>query len=247
VQIDIGDLGVSLALGAFLFLSIGLVIEICSPDRLLKYARSEHIPKHMYYAFFLALLVIAGLVSKDVSDLMDDKWESLLSPLPSEKQLRAEVFFDDDLLRSLYARSSYVQERLVELGVAPEHLEAIKAKPLGKSFPDVGSIYYTAKNEVFRNDNYYDELRAYQFRIDFARAFSFSSLIVLVVTLISFSSLPSRPPALRRQIAKRLLVLAIFFLCGYWIGRLAYTAEEREFDKRVYGYFVHEATACKVP
>lgn len=112
----------------------------------------------------------------------------------------------------------------------------------------VNSVYYQAKNTVYREDNYFKELGLIQNRIDFARSLSVISVLFVLTTLtffvmtvvkilyLSFTSgddKRSKIPTLTISTA----ILSMVFAGVFLAARDAYAAEEAEFDRRVFGYY----------
>ncbi|PSR55888.1 hypothetical protein AHMF7605_21480 [Adhaeribacter arboris] len=100
----------------------------------------------------------------------------------------------------------------------------------------IKGLYYVAKNTVFLKENYYDELKRIQNRIDLSR-----SLLILSV-IYFFISLPFAIIALFYKGSNRIplrsyLIVYITFLSAWYFSNLAYRRESEEFNKRVFGYF----------
>jgi hypothetical protein len=118
-------------------------------------------------------------------------------------------------------------------------------------------LYYYAKNEVYRNENYFEELKIIENRISFSRSLEFLSLhCVVVVTFFLFyygflhikEKIKNREKKRKRQtkrykeISRKLNILIITFLlygAFLFIGNRSYTSEEWAYNPRVYGYFIN--------
>lgn len=109
------------------------------------------------------------------------------------------------------------------------------------------ALYYFAKNTVYREDNHYDELKHIQIRIDFSRSLAIVSCFMIVFALV-LSIVAAIRDALDRQQSKsrrpptyryfcRAIGSVSFLVLAFLAARLAYAAEELEFNKRVFGYF----------
>ena len=126
-------------------------------------------------------------------------------------------------------------------------------------FEAANKLYYQAKNAVYLEDNYFAELRRIQVRIDFARSFAIISVILLFTTLILFLLKLIFPnlqldhfPGVKfvkhkksktqkishLQYIERTIGGVIIFGLLFVIGHSAYSSEEREFNSRVFGYFI---------
>lgn len=118
----------------------------------------------------------------------------------------------------------------------------------------IDSLYYFAKNNVYKETNYYDEMKKIQARADFTRSIAVISLLYLILALILslILSLDKRfgnriierlksksrhfktlEPIQRSKFIITLLVLILIFFFASW----AYFKETKEFDKRAFGYF----------
>lgn len=120
-------------------------------------------------------------------------------------------------------------------------------------------IYYQANNQDFVNDNYFDVLRAIQVRIDFARSMAILSVFLLIAWILALlgvfllkkvdsemtadSRLFERVGQYIKTRSARTFtwmnasMMGLFILL-YWAGHYAYAAEEGEYNKRVFGYYV---------
>lgn len=133
-----------------------------------------------------------------------------------------------------------------------------KLKNVAKNF------YYNAKNAVYRNQTYYDELKKIQLRIDFSRAMvavaSFLMTIIILVAgfkillnlVISIASSLDDRSVIYKQLYKfrknlfatpvlrwRRLLIAGLLLCSiFGLALFAYSTEEGEFNKRTFGYYI---------
>ncbi len=235
MDLNVQELGTTLALGAFLLLGLGLVIDLARPGSVLRYLQSDHIPNSVFAAFFMAIVIIVGMLFEDYSNLAVDKLSLIL---PSEKSLRSETLLTTSL-RSRYLNDPDLIQSLREAHVPEEMLEQLKEEPEEPDTKSVDEIYYLAKNRVFLIDNYYSELRGHQSRVDFARAFSVACLFLCLVSSVllvaSWFGRNSTTP--EGRVWKQLTTALVLFSVFYLFARYSYTAEENEFNKRVFGYY----------
>lgn len=120
----------------------------------------------------------------------------------------------------------------------------------------IENLYYFAKNSVYKEANYYDEMKKIQSRADFTRSIaviSFSYLLftialglILIIdkfilenSLIGYLKntknvylLPLRPIIISKLIITLLILLLTFFFASW-----AFYKETQEFNKRAFGYF----------
>lgn len=128
--------------------------------------------------------------------------------------------------------------------------EALSKLPLA-----VNDYFYSAKNEVFRNDNYFEELRLIEDRENFARAFAMlclyggaiavALLVAQALLMVAYRGVvfPGRTrdaqTNARRAVRVRSAACLVgVLLVGYLLSETAYTEEANEFYLRVFGYFV---------
>jgi hypothetical protein len=106
-------------------------------------------------------------------------------------------------------------------------------------------LWYNAKNRVYTNQQYYQEIERMQSRLDFSRTVAVISLLVeglslLFILLAEYVQIANDGGASvrlgmhwrRRSWYRSLIVFAI-----YLAATVAYTRESLEINKRVYGYY----------
>lgn len=240
-QVFPGDLG-ALALG--LCLAAGMLMEDVSN-------------------IYVDELGVAGRVEPCWVRRTPLSWVSLLfldPRMPSEGHLRADALYNRAKLKG-----TSLGRLVAELGGTPadtmDHANCRDgtyiAEDLLRSKRDCLSaceaaalegyatkIYYYAKNTVYAEETYYDDMQQVQIRIDFARSFAVTSLLLFGASLIllaierfgSWCRRTERPELTR--IAKRrrwlVVVLSYLFFVG---GRFVFAWEEVEYDKLAFGYF----------
>lgn len=107
-------------------------------------------------------------------------------------------------------------------------------------------LYYLAKNTVYTNDNYYDEMKRIQMRLEFSRSISMLSFVYFVTAvLLGLFTLLLRRKRMRaglssplyekagRRVTAVLAILLLVFFFSTW----AYERESSEFNKRAFGYY----------
>ncbi|HEX8255846.1 MAG TPA: hypothetical protein VF846_22090 [Thermoanaerobaculia bacterium] len=105
---------------------------------------------------------------------------------------------------------------------------------------DLGAVFYFAKNRVYREDNYYDELTRIQTRLDFARTVAILGSIAACLTVAVGVALLARvwsQPRFRRHVLTRAGIVAVAFATIYVLAYHAYVRESKEYNKRVFGYY----------
>jgi hypothetical protein len=107
-------------------------------------------------------------------------------------------------------------------------------------------LYYHAKNRAYDRENYYDEMKRIQTRLEFSRSISMIAFVYFVLGLLLLiplfiNSRRNRKTKVtrdeRRKIYVRvpavLLILFFVFFFSIW----AYERESDEFNKRAFGYY----------
>jgi hypothetical protein len=116
----------------------------------------------------------------------------------------------------------------------------------------IEDIYYRAKNRVFQNKEYFEELREIEGKLNFLRGMIFVIAISWLIYSVLMIALGCRSIARRlclegrtvetrrmpnpRQLAQHGAWLLLLIVGGYFC-RDAYRAEQLNFNNRVYGYF----------
>jgi hypothetical protein len=175
-------------------------------------------------------------------------------PEPDELSLRAAEL--DLFAKHVRTTGPFVQETV--LNKRPPQEPRITRQKL---IDAATQLYYRAKNTAYTVTNHYDELKQIQTRIDFSRSFALLSLL-LALTTVCFGVVALTAPLIGPVIAKlfrrnfdqaspiderrrialttalRMLSLVVILAIFFVLGRFAYLSEEKEFDKRAYGYFL---------
>lgn len=215
-------------------------------------------------ALSFAIGMLAEVLSNRVVDR--DQVDVFSSILRTEKELRTSVLFGNadepaevkPLARELAEKlllSAYAGQKGRDVEVAIAEFDNCKKKPnelCEEILPSLDilssvttQVYYHAKNELFLHPTYFAELSRIQRRIDFARSLTLISvllLILLIFTLIfiflfMLLSWFTRPKTSFTYLNGGLFVLMAFVITSLcFAGGIAFEEEEKEFDKRVFGY-----------
>ncbi|KQW46723.1 MULTISPECIES: hypothetical protein [unclassified Roseateles] len=102
----------------------------------------------------------------------------------------------------------------------------------------IANLYYFAKNKVYGDKNYYDEMRRIQARMEFSRSIALVSFFYLIVSIfvgaVVFCCRRNVPlKAIGRRTGTALAALFCIHAAAVW----AYEREADEFNKRAFGYF----------
>lgn len=103
-------------------------------------------------------------------------------------------------------------------------------------------LYYYAKNQAYGHENYYDEMKKIQSRLEFSRSISMLAFIYLclgvlfvIPLLIKFRR--EHSPQMRRRIYVRVPAVLLILFGIFFFSLWAYERESDEFNKRAFGYF----------
>lgn len=280
MDFDLKEVGATIILGAYLLFGLEVVSYLLfGSNAYLQIEKSTRFTSRGLLGLSVALCFAFGMLMEDVSDKFVDRETTM------QKAVRAILPFaktDDDLkIATLYGEEKRgKEEKLDRLAqeMATRHLfcnyggsngriveSAISQKKSLKSVSKevkeeaAKQLYYHAKNTVYREDNYYDELKRIQLRIDFSRSFLAISALLIVLTLMlatyrGLRLLRSvlrrrrglRDDQLRAKVSKLLartasIACVLFLFCV--LAAFSYQAEERQFNARAYGYFSSLHTA----
>lgn len=116
-----------------------------------------------------------------------------------------------------------------------------------------GRLYYYAKNKAFAEDNYYDEMKKIQLRMDFSRSLAMIAFVYFVLALVialfftarrlAILLFPLEGPLIRggSHTNKKLLVrggvVLVVLFSLYVVAIWAFVRESDEFNKRAFGYY----------
>ncbi|CAG1007932.1 hypothetical protein PHYC_03497 [Phycisphaerales bacterium] len=189
---------------------------------------------------------VIGLLAVDFSDAVEDNLVQWL--FVDEKAVCAEAILSTE--GNFYTNTSFAME-LAEAGVLSKfggeggaHLEnAIKQTPPRselqvdrESAQDVlRRCYFALKNIVFREGNYFIEMRDYKNRIDFSRAIVFICWLLAPVSIGCTIWGLSRDAERKRVVGHGATLLALVIALGL-CAKVVLAHEEDEQDKRVFGY-----------
>ncbi len=108
-------------------------------------------------------------------------------------------------------------------------------------------VYYYAKNRVYQNASYYDEMRRIESRRDFSRSISLIAFIYLIGAIIMgaariiYLMIKFKRGSFRAEriweICKKVVLVSLILFGIYFFSMWAYERESDEFNKRAFGYF----------
>jgi hypothetical protein len=285
MDFDLKEVGATIILGAYLLFGLEIILYLIFGSNVyLTLENSTRFTSRALLSLSVALCFAFGMLMEDVSDKGDDRdtymqriIQGVIPFAKTDNQIKFETLYGEDEkeldrlaaeMASAHLLCNYGGPggSVVEDWVLGKHnLDSFRFL-LRKEYrtacevkADVAEqLYYHAKNIVFLQENYYDELKKIQLRIDFARTFLAISTLLAPLTLVLAAARGlklarlmqrgRRSPGIKhledkvlRFLALRLLArtamitAALVFFSG--LAAFSYNAEERQFDMRAYGYF----------
>jgi hypothetical protein len=270
MEFDLKEIGVTIFIGAYFLFGIEVLLYLFfSSNVFLTIEKETRFTSRSLIVLALTLSFAFGMLIQDVSDQFvdEDTW------LHNIVALFADQSSDDELkLRTLFkennsqinpfafemARLGFINKYGGEYGQGVQEAILTKKSVQGidqKQLMDVAKqLYYYAKNRVYKEATYYDDLKEIQLRIDFARSFLAISFFLIPITLgmalvkIILMRTNGRAklgtdnaePNERKHWHTMLLPTACIIVClivSCLLGTFAYISEETQFDRRAYGYF----------
>ena len=236
MNLELNQFSATLAAGAYFLIVLALVFEVAFPGLIRREAgQSRGLPLSVL-AVVLAFAI--GIVLERLSDLVAEPGYFGNLILDADPAIRKEVF-----------NKGFVEE----YAAWPHVLDALG----GRNSANISSqLYYEAKSAANEVPTYFDDLVLIQTHIRFIRSFAVISAIGLAgIMLVSAArllcwvlrlgfTLPWTCPASGQARVRWCDVLKVggiaFVLAICWgAARTAFVEEEVNFDKRVYGYYLH--------
>jgi len=229
-----------------LFIAASFAVGIIAEDLSFKYVDSSGLPVKTIPAKVLpkSIINLAGLPTED-----DDRVATLIADMSDPRP--------SPLIRDLAANDAFlISDRK---GIGQKFQNWIKephcrpGDPVDKC-PTVDevngaiqSLYYHAKNTVYDNPHYYDELRRIQARLEFTRSLSLIGLFFFILAVLSAVVLllkqiltPRKDDEFQtssRNLRARVPVFLALLFGVYFFCLWAYARETDAFNKRAFGYF----------
>lgn len=119
----------------------------------------------------------------------------------------------------------------------------------------VRRLWYNAKNRVYREHEYYEEIERMESRLDFSRTITVVSLLavfasvafIFIGEIVALLNRRGREIPLAKSWRRASWLRTLIFLLIYCCATIAYTRESLEINKRVFGYYssmLHENEAA---
>lgn len=110
----------------------------------------------------------------------------------------------------------------------------------------VNTIYYNAKNRIYREQTYFGELSAISDKLDFTRSLTLVCLSFALLYFVFGGLAYIRPVVdfLKIDVKRRwtIIGLGVLYALFVWVAAFAYRTEAINYDLRVFGYYISLAT-----
>ena len=249
MTIELQQFGITIAVGLYTLFAIVIVASFIfriPPYKLFKKwikVLIEDKGKATNFTHFVLFVTIGiaalslGIVTENLSDDFTDQFP-MSHIFGKEEEMRAEALFKGDGSPTSLAYQLQMKGVLNTFGY--------------NKFRDqndlANDIYHIAKGIVYRHDNYFQELRDIEIRIDFTRSFYFVSFYLLLACFVyvllywddSIGEIEYKGQNLHNKKSgntEPYVVYIFTFLLLTWISYIAYADEEERFNSRVYRYF----------
>jgi len=160
----------------------------------------------------VAIMYFAGILLQAVAkDLSHRRFL-----IPSQDSLRGDVFHDEQFDR-----------------------KPLYENIIGKGGPDdVKRVYYRAKNRVYREKPYFEDLTRIQHEVDFLRGMWCCSLLGFIFAFLAIARPALCKAARTRQYVHTLIGYGVTFAVICILAGVAWKSKATDLDKRVFGYFL---------
>ena len=208
MDLDLKELAATLAIGAFFIFGVEFInLNFFRRTISSKFITNVETSQYVVGAFAIALCFVFGMVVEDVSNKFVDEnsWLSASHLLEPDDEIKTDVFFGDKPWQSFSSPFAEQASKYRLLGAHTDrrgealedyYFHAKCGAPSAAPDPtpdrhDLTSVakkfYYNAKNVAYQQDNYYDELKKIQLRVDFSRALVAVAVCLLIVVFAAFA------------------------------------------------------------
>lgn len=269
MEFDLKAIGVTVFIGAYFLFGLEVLLYLFfSSNLFLTIEKETRFTSRSLIVLALTLSFAFGMLIEDISNKFVDKDEplqtyilSLFSSHSSDDEIKLNTLFGKPgtamtdfasemsrlgLIKDFGGTYGADVQAVIIRDQSTQQIERAKLMAVAKQ------LYYHAKNRVYREVTYYDELKEIQLRIDFSRSYLAISfllmpiaLMLLIVSIIYWKQKAapelSADTNVRRRRPSTLVLFAVltFMYLGIscLVGTYAFVSEETEFDNRAYGYF----------
>jgi hypothetical protein len=269
MDFELKHLGQTLALGGLAVYGIIFLLRIYTQKMTPNFFKLEAEKISVFEgAVYLALIFAAGIIIEDFSKNVSaqrPKWisKTVETILEADKSLRLRSLYNvhvksdasiiataTPLLKNLLAidgeSATYRRYKKPVLEAMTPGTDVITIQ--GKANVDllmnsINGMYYSAKNVVYTEDNFFEELSEIGNRTDFVRGLTllcvafFCGYLAFIAAFIWPAFRVRNFPVTRKEIGKVFAVCLLYFF-GVWATRLAYTSECTNYNLRVFGYYI---------
>lgn len=223
------DFASTLAVGGYTLVAIGLLLWLCACGWVITWViKQRHCHPWTTVSIAAISCFVLGILVEDTSDeYYANRPGSFLWLIPqslglhSEDDLKAAVLFKDN-------------GTLTGLGDELHALGALQIPSDHKNkVAEAKNLYYFAKGVVYRDTNYYNEMRRIQLRINFVRSIALVSLLgVYACSILIVQSF-----FLRRIKFGKCFIALLSFGALMLLAHVVFAIEETQFNARAYGYW----------
>jgi hypothetical protein len=224
-------------------------VEVGRQDVIQKFLSTYQIPKFFATWLGFSMTFISGVFLEDLSDRAVERLPVLFQPLGVEKRIKANALLGtrglDSRLRTHRAYRRYARCVLTdsEVNQLKNYFDSNPDAPLG-NFSDlapqriehlVANLFYEAKNIVYKEDTYFEELSEIERRIKFLRGFALACFLLFIALAVAcvFRIITSKEKLFAVTVPAAIILVVMFF-----IARYTYTRQEEGYTKRIFGYFL---------
>lgn len=198
MEFNVEELGTTLAVGAYVIFGAELLLLAFFGSNVYRLINaSERLGPWGARSLVVVACFAIGMIAEDLSNKFVDDFDfwQKLKILPAEKELRSNSLFGRNPTKKIsgLAREAAKNKLLSAYGgkQGKEIEQLINSGKLDSShlinqrnYSNVANrLYYHAKNAIFLEDNYFEEMHRIQVRIDFARSFAIISIVLIMTTL----------------------------------------------------------------
>jgi len=248
-----------LTMRAAVFIGLAFAVGVLAEDVSEKYRDGLHTPFSNVAEQVMPNSLIQGL---DLPVKYDARMQTLFREIGGDRLVPKQLA--EELARTKsFSLADPVNGEKVERWIntanrcIPTKLSYEWCPSLSELEQSASKLYYYAKNTTFAVENYYDEMKKIQIRLDFSRSIAMLAfvyfvaallLVLILLTRVTFRFLISLirdsviiRPAIVGESYRKLLVKVPVILLGlflvYFVAIWAYARESDEFNKRAFGYF----------
>jgi hypothetical protein len=243
------EVSATLALGGFFLFGLLVIVEVGKKEVISTFLNTYQIPKFFATWLGFSLTFISGVFLEEMSDRAVERLPFLFQPLGVEERIKAHAILEtrglDSRLRAHRAYRRYAPCVLndEEVKRIEKYLDSEPGATLAEfsEFDQtriehlVANLFYEAKNTVYQEATYFEELSEIERRIKFLRGFALACFLLFFFIVVVGSI---RALTKKRKLFSVTIPAAILLLILFLAARYTYTKQEEGYTKRIFGYFL---------